>query len=110
MGFFNDVLGRCTLSFRLEYQLRRFALLLIHIPLLQGRLWQPQRCSKPRLAVVNKNSSPLLPQWNVIGPQSAYRLQNHPPEVVAAEGGTGWLPIIGVVGDVRNDDIDKNKA
>jgi ABC-type antimicrobial peptide transport system permease subunit len=35
------------------------------------------------------------------------RLTNHPPANVAVEGSDSWLPIIGVVGDARNDGLDK---
>ena len=107
-----DVLGRNTLGSQMAninfVDSHFFSIL--HIPLLQGRLWQPTEAQQgARLAVVNKEFvRRYFPNGDVIGHSVRIpRLQNHPPEVVAAEGSTGWLPIIGVVGDVRNDDIDK---
>lgn len=83
---------------------------ILHIPLLQGRLWEAAETqSGARLAIVNEAfARRYFPQRDILGHSVRIpRLKNHPPLVVAVDGSDGWLPIIGVVGDVRNDDIDK---
>ncbi|MGC1295960.1 MAG: ABC transporter permease [Alloacidobacterium sp.] len=83
---------------------------ILHIPLLQGRLWEPAETQHgARLAVVNKEfARRYFPNGDAIGHSVRIpRLQNHPPAEFAVDGSDSWLPIIGVVGDARNDDIDK---
>jgi predicted permease len=83
---------------------------ILRIPLLQGRLWDPAETQQgARLALVNREFvGRYFPNGDVLGHSVRIpRLQNHPPEVVAVSGSDSWLPIIGVVGDIRNDGLDK---
>jgi predicted permease len=83
---------------------------ILHIPLLQGRLWdQSESQHGARLAVVNSEFvRRYFPKSDVLGHSVRIpNLKNHPPRVVAVDGSDGWLPIIGVVGDARNDGLDK---
>jgi len=83
---------------------------ILHIPLLQGRLWDTTETQRgAALAVVNQQFvRRYFPNGDVLGHSVRIpRLQSRPPGVLAASGSDGWLPIIGVVGDVRNDDLDK---
>jgi predicted permease len=84
---------------------------IFHIPLLQGRLWEPAEAQHgARLAIVNQEFvRRYFPQGDAPLGHSVRipRLKNHPPQAVAVDGSDSWLPIIGVVKDVRNDDIDK---
>lgn len=83
---------------------------ILKIPLLHGRLWDPTETAHgARFAVVNQafvhryfaNSDPIGHSVRIP------RLENHPPATFAIDGSTGWLPIIGVVADARNDGLDK---
>lgn len=83
---------------------------LLRIPLLQGRLWDKAEEQKGgRLAIVNNTfARRYFPNGDVLGHSVRVpRLKNKPPYVVAPDGSDGWLPIIGVVGDARNDGPDK---
>lgn len=82
----------------------------MRIPLLQGRLWDATEIQRgARLALVNSAFvRRYFPSGDVLGHSVRIpRLQSHPPGVVAVDGSDSWLEIIGVVGDARNDDIDK---
>jgi predicted permease len=82
----------------------------LRIPLVQGRIWQDAEVNRSdRLAVVNhafvkrilRGSDPLgrsirLPD-----------LKSRPPDTLTASDSTGWAPIIGVVGDARNNGLDE---
>ncbi len=83
---------------------------MLRIPLLQGRLWEmAETQAGARLAVVNKEFvRRYFPNGQAIGHSVRIpNMQAHPPQVVAVAGSDDWLSIIGVVGDARNDDIDK---
>ena len=83
---------------------------ILHIPLLHGRLWdQSESQHGARFAVVNNEFvRRYFPRSDVLGHSVRIPdLKNHPPRVVAVDGSDGWLPIIGVVGDARNDGLDK---
>jgi predicted permease len=83
---------------------------LLRIALFQGRLWsQTEAQHGARLAIVNQTfAHRYFPNGDVLGHSVRIpRLKNNPPYAVAAEGSDGWLPIVGVVGDARNDGLDK---
>lgn len=83
---------------------------LLRIPLLQGRLWSQTEAQRgARLAIVNRAFvHRYFPNGDALGHSVRIaRLKNEPPYAVAAEGSDGWLPIIAVVGDARNDGLDK---
>jgi hypothetical protein len=84
---------------------------IFRIPLVQGRLWDPAEIKRgAQLAVVNQQFvRRYFPNGDVLGHSVRVpRLKSHPPFAVAVDGSDGWLPIIGVVGDVRNDGIDES--
>ena len=82
---------------------------ILHIPLLRGRLWdQAESQQGARSAVVNAEFvRRYFPQGDVLGHSVRIRSLKKQPSRVAAYGSDGWLQIIGVVGDVRNDGLDK---
>ena len=81
----------------------------LRIPLLQGRLWDEAETNRgARLAIVNQA---FVKKYFANGDALGHSvrvpfLRNHPPVAFATEGSDGWTPIIGVVGDVRNDGLD----
>ncbi len=80
----------------------------LHIPLIQGRLWdRPEIVRGATLAVVNQTMArQYWPNGNVIGQQLRIpNLKDEPPYQLAAPGSDGWLQIVGVVGDARNDGL-----
>jgi predicted permease len=83
---------------------------ILRIPLLRGRLWDKAESARgARFAIVNHEfARRYFPNADVLGHSVRIpRLTNHPPANVAVEGSDSWLPIIGVVGDARNDGLDK---
>ncbi len=82
----------------------------LRIPLLQGRLWeQPEIVRGARLAVVNQTMArQYWPHGDALGKQLRLPdLKGEPPFSQAAAGANGWLQIIGVVGDARDDGLRK---
>jgi putative ABC transport system permease protein len=79
---------------------------LLHIPLLQGRMWDHTETMRSAgFAVVNESMArQYWPNGDAVGHQlRTPDLINGPPYKPAAPGATGWLQIIGVVADSRND-------
>jgi predicted permease len=81
---------------------------LLHIPLLQGRVWNVSEMGAgARLAVINASMAHRYwPEGDPIGKQirlPAFKAQ--PPFIVTAPGSDGPLQIIGVVGDARNNGL-----
>jgi predicted permease len=80
----------------------------LHIPLMQGRLWdQPEITRGAALAVVNQTMArQFWPHGNVVGQQVRLpNLKDEPPYNLAVPGSDGWLQIVGVVGDARDDGL-----
>jgi hypothetical protein len=85
----------------------------LQVPILSGRLWDQSEIARgATLVLVNQSfvrhylsggstagHSVRLPQFATL-----------PPVALAANGATGWLEIIGVVGDSLNDGLDKPVA
>ncbi len=80
----------------------------LRIPLSQGRLWDRAETMRGApLAVVNQTMArqywpkgdPIGRQFRIVG------LKNEPPYSPAAAGSDGWLQIVGVVADARNDGL-----
>jgi predicted permease len=83
---------------------------ILHIPLLRGRLWdQTESQHGARFAVVNSEfARRYFPHSDVLGHSVRIpSLKGKLPRSVAVEGSDGWLPVIGVVADARNDGLDK---
>jgi predicted permease len=82
----------------------------LRIPMLQGRLWdRPEIMRGAPLALVNQSMArQYFPNGNVIGQQVRFpNLKDQPPYNPGAAGSDGWLQIIGVVGDARDDGLRK---
>ena len=82
----------------------------LHIPLLQGRLWdQPEIARGARLAVINQTMArQYWPQGGAVGKTVRLPdLKAEPPFSQAVPDSNSWLTIIGVVGDARDDGLRK---
>ncbi len=82
----------------------------LHIPLLQGRLWEPAEISRgARLAVINQTMArQYWPHGDAIGKQLRFPdLKGEPPFGLAAPDSNNWLRIIGVAADARDDGLRK---
>jgi putative ABC transport system permease protein len=80
----------------------------LHIPLSQGRIWDHTETMRgARLAVINQTMArQYWPKGGVIGQQfRIVGMKNEPPYSPAAEGSEGWLQVVGVVADARNDGL-----
>ena len=83
---------------------------ILHIPLVEGRLWQEAEVSRgATLAVVNQTlARKYFPGEDVLGRSVRIpRLTGQPPYQLVANGSDGWLEIIGVVGDALDDGLSK---
>jgi predicted permease len=77
----------------------------LHIPILQGRLWdQPEIMRGANLAVINQTMArQYWPNASPIGQQIRVPdFKNTDPYTMVAPGSGDWLQIIGVVGDARD--------
>ena len=82
----------------------------LRIPLLQGRLWDhPEIVRGARLAVINQTMArQYWPQGDALGKQLRIPdLKGEPPFSQAVPDSNGWLQIIGVVADARDDGLRK---
>ncbi len=85
----------------------------LHIPLLQGRLWdEAENTRGAAVAVINQTlAGRYFPKGNSIGQQirtPTLTLQiGDPGQLVGVPDTNGWLQIIGVVADSVNDGLDK---
>jgi len=83
----------------------------LHIPLLQGRLWDETENSRgAAVAVINQTlARRYFPNGNAIGQQirtPTLRVDD-PEQMVGVPDTNGWLHVIGVVADSLNDGLDK---
>jgi predicted permease len=85
----------------------------LHIPLLQGRLWdETENTRGAAVAVINQTlARRYFPNGNAIGQQirtPTLTLQiGDPGQLVGIPDTNGWLQVIGVVADSLNDGLDK---
>jgi len=80
----------------------------LRIPLAQGRLWDRAETMRGApLALINQTMArQFWPNGDAIGRQFRIPgLKDEPPYQPAAAGSEGWLQIVGVVADVRNDGL-----
>ena len=81
---------------------------LLHIPVAQGRTWSRDEIGRGApLAVINQTMArQYWPQGDAIGHQLRIaNLKDEPPYSPAAAGSDGWLQIVGIVADARNDGL-----
>ena len=80
----------------------------LRIPLAQGRVWDHAETVRGApLAVINQTMArQYWPKGDAIGRQFRIPgLKDEPPYQPAAAGSEGWLQIVGVVADARNDGL-----
>jgi len=80
----------------------------LHIPLAQGRIWDHAETMRGApLAVINQiMARQYWPNGNAMGQQLRIpNLKGEPPYSPAAPGSDGWLQIVGVVANARNDGL-----
>lgn len=80
----------------------------LHIPLSQGRIWDHTETTRAApLAVINQTMAhQYWPNGDAIGHQVRIpAMKDEPPYSPAATGADGWLQIVGVVADVRDDGL-----
>jgi predicted permease len=81
---------------------------LLHVPLAQGRLWDHAETMRgATLAVINQAMArQFWPNGDAIGHQIKIpALKDQPPYQRAVAGSDGWMQIIGVVADARDDGL-----
>src|SRR5262249_39677365 len=80
----------------------------LKIPMAQGRLWDHAETMRGApVAVINQTmAKQFWPHGDAIGRQfKIMGLRSQPPYVFAAEGSEGWIQVVGVVADARNDGL-----
>ncbi len=83
---------------------------ILHIPLIEGRLWEPSEVSRgATLVLVNQAfARRYFPGEDTLNRSLRIpRLTSQPPNRLDAKGSDGWLQIIGVVADALDDGLDK---
>src|SRR5262245_41187627 len=81
---------------------------LLQIPVAQGRIWNRDEIARGApLAVINQTMArQYWPNGDAVGHQLRIaNLKDEPPYSPAAPGAEGWLQIVGVVADARNDGL-----
>jgi putative ABC transport system permease protein len=81
----------------------------LHIPLTQGRLWDHTEIMRgAMLAVINQTRRQLWPHDDAVGHRiKIAALKDQPPYTCTAAGTDGWMQIVGIVADSRNDGLRK---
>jgi hypothetical protein len=82
----------------------------LRIPLLEGRIWSPAEAQRGALLVLVNQAfvRRYLPNSDAIGHSIKLSLlRNEPPRNFFVHGADGWLQIIGVIGDIVNDGIER---
>jgi putative ABC transport system permease protein len=82
----------------------------LRIPLLQGRLWDhPEIVRGTRLAVINQTMArQYWPHGDALGKELRLPdLKGEPPFSQAVPDSNGWMQIIGIVADARDDGLRK---
>src|SRR5262245_29882359 len=81
---------------------------LLRIPLKEGRLWSRDEMARgATLAVINQaRGRQYWPNGGVLGQQLRFAaMKDEPPYSPAAAGADGWIEIVGVVANARNDGL-----
>ena len=81
----------------------------LRIPLLHGRMWsESENHGAAHVAVINQTlARRYFPNGDAVGHSVKLPgLEDRPPSVLSAPGiADAWLPIVGIVGDARNDGL-----
>jgi len=83
---------------------------ILRIPLVQGRVWdETENHNAARLAVINQTMARrYFPDGDALSHSFKIpAVKNQPPYQLVASGGDGWLQIIGVIADKRDDGLRK---
>ena len=81
---------------------------LLRIPLTQGRLWSRDEIARGApLALINQTMArQYWPNGDAIGRQLRFaNMKDEPPYSPASDGAGGWIEIVGIVADARNDGL-----
>lgn len=81
---------------------------LLRIPLMQGRIWdEAENHNAAHLAVINQTMARLyFPKGDAIGRSLRFPdMKDFPPFVTTASGANGWLQIVGIIADKRDDGL-----
>jgi predicted permease len=81
---------------------------LLHIPLTQGRLWNRDETARgaPQAVINRTMARQYWPKGDAIGRRFRFvMLKDEPPYSPASAGADGWIEIVGVVADARNDGL-----
>ena len=81
---------------------------LLGIPVVQGRLWSGDEIRRgAALATINQTmAKQFWPDGDAIGRQfKIANMKDEPPYSPMAAGGDGWIQVIGIVADARNDGL-----
>jgi predicted permease len=83
---------------------------LLRIPVAQGKIWDDtQNRNAAPVVVINETTARLyFPNGDALGHSlKVLEMRDEPPLNVAAKGANGWLQIIGIIADKRNDGLRK---
>ncbi|MGA9245966.1 MAG: FtsX-like permease family protein, partial [Silvibacterium sp.] len=83
---------------------------ILRIPVLQGRLWdETENHNATRVTVINETMARrYFPNGDALGHSfKVPSLKDQPPYRLVAPGGDGWLQIIGIIADKRDDGLRK---
>jgi predicted permease len=81
---------------------------LLRIPLTQGRFWSRDEMARgAALAVINQTMArQYWPKGDAMGRRFRFlNMKDEPPYSPAAAGADGWMEIVGIVADARNDGL-----
>lgn len=82
----------------------------LHIPIQQGRNWQPSEVSRGALLVLVNQAfvKRYYPNGDILGHSIKVPiLKPEPPYLLTAPGSDSWMQVIGVVGNALNNGLDK---
>jgi predicted permease len=80
----------------------------LHMPLVQGRMWDHGETMRgaPMVVINQTMARQFWPNGDAIGRQiKVPNMKDQPPYEPAAAGSEGWLQIVGIVADARNDGL-----
>ena len=82
----------------------------LRIPLLHGRIWyESEARNGAKLALINETTArQYFPNGDAIGSMIRIpKMKGEPPFVLAVDESDGWIQVVGIVGDSRDDGMRK---